>query len=62
MNWKFWENADTEELSAAAGWAGRGLGGLLGVYLLICTALAWWWEPIARAVLARWAMMPSRGL
>ncbi len=33
-----------EEISTIAGWTARGLGGLMGTYLLICTVLAWWWD------------------
>jgi hypothetical protein len=45
MNWKFWQSIPAETLSGAnLGRAGKGAVGLIVIYLLICTILAWWWD------------------
>ena len=42
MNWKFWQNSDTDSGSSA--WIQRIAGGLIGAYVVLCLILAWWWN------------------
>lgn len=48
MNWKFWQRKDPiymdDDQPGRSGTIGRIAGGLIGVYLLVCVALAWWWD------------------
>ncbi len=43
MNWKFWENT-SGLTSGVLGTAGKSAGAVIGGYLLICIAFAWWWD------------------
>jgi len=42
MNWKFWQAADGD--SGTGSLVGRVAGTLIGIYLVIVLAFAWWWD------------------
>jgi len=42
MNWKFWQHLETSEATGSL--VGRLAGVLIAAYLLLCLALAWWWD------------------
>jgi hypothetical protein len=50
MKWKFWKASDTQSAEDASAepsaWGRAGTGAILlvGTYLVICAALAWWWD------------------
>jgi hypothetical protein len=42
MNWKFWENSDSDNSTTTL--VARVAGGLIGAYLTLSLVLAWWWD------------------
>jgi len=43
MNWKFWQNA-SGLTSGTLRIAGKSAAAAVGLYLIICTGFAWWWD------------------
>ena len=41
MNWKFWQRSNN---AGTAGLIGRVIGAVVGIYLIGCIALGWWWD------------------
>ena len=47
MRWKFWQTAEPvymDDATTNTGLIAKAGGGLIGVYLVVCVALAWWWD------------------
>ena len=42
MNWKFWQNLDSQ--NGTATWAARTAGVLIVAYAVLCLIFAWWWN------------------
>jgi len=63
VGWKFWQRTEPvymdDNMSGTSGRIAKGAGGLIGLYLLVCIALAWWWdyEPEQFAVRENAALM-----
>ena len=46
MNWKFWQRdaGETTGGAGSGGLIGRIAGGVIGLYLLLCLLVGWWWD------------------
>ena len=44
MNWKFWQTLNLKPILSNMGLGAKIAGGVIGAYLVLCLALAWWWD------------------
>jgi hypothetical protein len=65
VQWKFWQRTEPvymDDESSTVTLIAKGAGALIGIYLLVCVVLAWWWdyEPDQFAVREHAALVAQR--